>query len=653
MYGGGENSQVEGSTQVDILTGTVNDSVFGGGLGQQTVVTGNVKVTIGKESTSPNIGGDVYGGSALGKVNTDSESSPSTSVMMKKGTVGGSIYGGGLGNDTVAALVGPTKVEVSGGSVDYVYGCNNQNGSPKRTSVTISGGTVNHDVFGGGKNAEARLDTDVTVTVNGGCVEGATYGGGALAQVFNGTNVMLLGGKVHLAYGGGLGRKSAEGVEAIVADVHGNATLTLNGCQADSIYGCNNLNGQPTGHVFVDIKKTADKDAADGYHVDAVFGGGNQAAYQPAADDQIDVLIEGCENKIRNLYGGGNAADVIATNLVIQGGEILYSFGGGNGRGEGNPGANIGFMQDDKVIGGTARTIIKGGTIHNAYGGSDYRGYIYNKAILTIDQTPADEGGCPMNLGRVYTAGNLADLEAPGEVNVFCIDAIDELYGGAQAADVKGNISLNVTSGKIKKVFGGNKDSGLIFGSITVNIDETGCNPIEIGSLYGCGDQAAYSIFGYDDAGNPNLTKVDDTEYDSPVINIISCTSIDTIFGGGLGESATVVGSPTININMIPGRFANRIDADGDGNADENYNQLGTIGTVFGGGNEAAVVGDTHVNIGTIAKNHHRYDEINEENAGAIIKNNVYGGGLGKDGNPDNAKVTGNTYVNVGRPDKK
>ncbi len=650
MYGGGENSQVEGSTQVDILTGTVNDSVFGGGLGQQTVVTGNVKITIGKESTSPNIGGDVYGGSALGKVNTDSESSPSTSVMMKKGTVGGSIYGGGLGNDTVAALVGPTKVEVSGGSVDYVYGCNNQNGTPKSTSVTISGGTVNYDVFGGGKVAMAIADP--IVTVSGGQVRGAAYGGGALAMVRGKTQVQLTGGSVHLAYGGGLGRKAAEGVSPIEADVIGDATLTLDGCQADSIYGCNNLNGQPTGHVFVDIKKTADKGAADGYHVDAVFGGGNQAAYKPAENDSIDVLIEGCDNKIRNLYGGGNAADVIATNLVIQGGEILYSFGGGNGRGVGNPGANIGFMQDDKVIGGTARTTIHGGTIHNAYGGSDSLGYIYNKAILTIDQIPEAEGGCPMYLGRVYTAGNLADLEAPGEVNVFCIDEIDELYGGAQAADVKGNISLNVTSGKIKKVFGGNKDSGRILGSITVNIDETGCNPIEIGSLYGCGDQAAYSIFGYDADGNPNLTKVDE-EYASPVINIISCTSIDTIFGGGLGESATVVGSPTININMIPGHFANRIDADGDGNEDGNFDQLGSIGTVFGGGNEAAVVGDTHVNIGTEAKNHHRYDELNEVNAGAIIKYNVYGGGLGKDGYPDDAKVTGNTYINVGRPEKK
>lgn len=115
------------------------------------------------------------------------------------------------------------------------------------------------------------------------------------------------------------------------------------------------------------------------------------------------------------------------------------------------------------------------------------------------------------------------------------------------------------------------------------------------------------------------------------------------VYGGGYGTSAVMVGSPIVNINQIPGLYAARIgkaETDPDGDA----TRLGEIGTVFGGGNAAKVVGGTIVNIGTVATAKHvsGSDKTTEYNAGANIVGNIYGGG-------NQADVTGKTNVTVGR----
>ena len=139
-------------------------------------------------------------------------------------------------------------------------------------------------------------------------------------------------------------------------------------------------------------------------------------------------------------------------------------------------------------------------------------------------------------------------------------------------------------------------------------------------------------------------------------MNIISCTRIGKVFGGGLGSGATVYGNPTVNIDQIPGAFAAQIDRDGDDVADNNSNALGEIGDVFGGGNEANVVGNTNVNIGTKDKVwlHQSVDDTGTYTmspaltepgisvVGANITGNVYGGG-------NEAEVTGNTNVTIGK----
>ncbi|MBQ5560696.1 MAG: hypothetical protein IIT46_13135, partial [Lachnospiraceae bacterium] len=73
-------------------------------------------------------------------------------------------------------------------------------------------------------------------------------------------------------------------------------------------------------------------------------------------------------------------------------------------------------------------------------------------------------------------------------LNIYCQSGgSGELYCDA---DINDNVTLNLTNGTFKRVFGGNNVSGTIRGAITVNVEETGCRPVIIGELYGGGNQA-------------------------------------------------------------------------------------------------------------------------------------------------------------------
>ena len=230
-------------------------------------------------------------------------------------------------------------------------------------------------------------------------------------------------------------------------------------------------------------------------------------------------------------------------------------------------------------------------------------------------------------------------MEGNAQIKLGCITELAVIYGGSKKADVGGDIVLNITSGHFNRIFGGNNESGLINGSITVNIEETGCNPITIGELYGCGNQAPY---------------ITPTGKAHPTVNVKSFTSIGRIFGGGLGKGAVVTGNPIVNINEVVGKNASYSQweypgktinfSEGDVTLPEHTaGAIGVIGEVFGGGNAADVVGNTTVNIGTAETVDYVSAEekgINVE--GANILGNVYGGG-------NNANVSGKASVVVGR----
>lgn len=732
IYGGGDMAMVDGDTNLDFTRGKFNGEIFGGGHGIEEdadtqegqekyqnfgKVTGSTHVTIDGGQLGTNNNNDsekirIYGGGALGLVG-------GIDIVVKSGEHYGEVFGGSLGEyghprkaivdgDSFVSTVANKLVDNNNpkvpaddaspltGDIKFYGGCN-QSQVTGDSKVEIYYGDFSGAIFGGGKGVSGsdeygKIGGNASVLMMAGNTKAAdVYGGCALGVVVGNTTVDLAGGEVKDVYGGGLGDAQT------AAYVNGNATVTLNGSTVDgatndckvygSIFGCNNVNGTPKGNAYVHIVKTEPRvgqvafdpghpEVSNSYAVAAVYGGGNNAAYIPdftidGVDGHTRVYVKDCENSIEYVYGGGNAAPVPATLVTIDGANsINYVFGGGNGKGDGNPGADVGYLgyyskgSREEYGAGTATTVINGGTITNVYGGSNTLGYIRTKASVTVEQNSS----CTLNVANIFAAGNEADMFCDGVINIGCIDQeMDQIFGGSNNANIKGNIMLNLTNGKFHQVFGGNNEGGCIEGTITVNIDETGCKPIEIDELYCCGNYAAYSVYGYDyDAngkGTPR-TSGDRVAPTDPTLNIISFTRIGSIFGGGLGEAAAVYGNTNININPIPGKYAAAMatntkygvtnDNEGKSQSEQalpeakwyTTNNCGIIGNVYGGGSEAMVYGNTNITIGSEAHNSHvtggaelmakTYD------VGVNITGNIYGGGK-------KAKVTGDTNVKVGK----
>ena len=660
VYGGANvNGVLERSDTVTITGGTIGTSggdvknaVFGGGYGEPTLVKGDVKVYIGTKSDDPTpvytgtatIHGNVYGGGALGNTNVDTSGNPTadanTDVYLYAGTINGNVFGGALGQKAVAQVLYTAE------DAEVIAGTKNV-GDVKTAAVSAVAAIVGGDV-----------------------------------------NVLLDGAKLTSTYTG-----------------TGENRVPVTG----QIFGANNMNGTPKGHVTVHVKRTVNVDSEEDalksnsstprdsrttYDVAAVYGGGNQADYVPtdatltldSSDPEYDagnpdkvdaaktkVIIEGCEKtSIDHVYGGGNAAAVPATEVTIFGSYIINTvYGGGNGKSTAtftNPGADVGIIDPvayaaDNTTGiyGTGKAVTKlyGGYINDVYGGSNTKGDVRGGTdVSTKGKTEAYPPGydccTKLNVGNVYGAGSHADVAGDVNITLECMpeDYVDAVYGGAELATVDGNVTLTVTSGKFGRVFGGNNAGGDIRGSITVNVYEDGCQPLRIGELYGGGNEAPYSIFGCTDDNGTWTAEENGTPYyggepdgrTNVKVNVFACTSIGKVFGGG--NQAPVIGNTHVYINTIKGRVNGTPQL-----------EIGKIAQVFGGGNEAKVKGNTRVDIGTATASEAIGVKITkgtytDSSNGTYISPTdneyidmpsagIYGGGNAAD-------VEGNTELNIG-----
>ena len=758
---------VGGSVNIDIQGGTMLGSIYGGGrlgsVGYGLYLT-NETITIDGESDTPygtmrpdgyddrgnevsgfkrgyitiNISGGTIGNDIEYKYNPSADDKlkmPTTTFDYQNQlsyTRGGNVFTGCMGRlyalDNTTPLsqwkkLGKCKqtvLNITGGTIkSNVYGGGELGVVEENATVNILGGTIGTKVvdsadetkyyyygsaFGSGKGSNDNVD-DIS--------EAGTIGGNVKVNL-NGMDTADYDEDVHGATTGDVAK-----LEANSAGTGYVLKSTAKGGIVNRIFGCNDMNGTPKGtvkvHVFAtqkegadNISTKADKAAnadAGTYDVEAVYGGGNLAAYEPknalmeynetnkATLDAAyaEVIIDGCNlTSIGTVYGGGNAASAPATNVTVNGTyEIGRVFGGGNGMdklpdGTDNPGANVGYYhypnadnaaydtKEDRIENygygsGKAHATIYGGTVHEVYGGSNTKGNIRVEARTTLE----DQGACDFNVGEAYGGGRNAPMDGDAVLEVGCISGLDIAYGGASNADVNGDVILNITNGTYGRVFGGNNLGGAIRGSIMVNIEETGCNPIIIGELYGGGNEAPYSVYGYelDAQGKPQpLTSLPSggTKQADPVVNVKSFTSIGKIFGGGYGARAKMIGNPEVNINVVKGKYSNREIAEGESVygfdiPSHESGAIGAIGSVFGGGNAAEVIGTPHVNIGTkvgeVIPLVSRPIEDSEGNTpspegwtsyqlvtveGVDIRGNVYGAG-------NNAPVTGDTEVVIGK----
>ena len=698
IYGGANvNGDVAGDIEVNIeanvgASGPGNSiDIYGGGLGQNTTTSGDVTVTVGNSST-PIIYGDVYGGSENGEVGAANKLAK---VDFKDGTLNGTIYGGGKGQNSPASysatVSGGTEVAVSGGTVTGgIYGGCNINGSvAEAVTVNLTAGTVgvnnvtDNAVFGGGLGANTTTGSNVTVTLDGATVYGALYGGSALGSVNDAvaelTTVDILSGEIHgNIYGGGLGKAGAAdsgqvngtiivniGSGTPDASAPGGATGVSGSATIDgSVYGCNNTNGSPQGNVTVNIYSTDHTTtptdntySGTAYAIANVFGGGKNADFTTAGKIAT-VNVFTCANTIGNFYGGGDAADVPGSAVTIWGGRFDKVFGGGNGAGESNPGADIGA--------GGITIAIHGGNVGTLVNASNEKGSIGGAINVTVDNV----GGCDEEVTDFFGGSNMVNIgtnESPINVTttIECgAGTFGAVYGGSNAANIIGNVVLNIKGGTMTNVFGGSKGvlqvgtssdlnyvapvaanitgnvtlnlyggtitnnafggsnyNGNITGTITVNVlDHEGDCKLDVNNIYGAGNLTAYEPTYAVGVGEPRI---------SPVINVMHIKVADAV------EDDPNTTDVDESRPAIPG-IRGSVFGGGKGDPGDNSQELGMV------------TANPQVNIGYNASTMAALANVDYPNASAISRDsytavicgNLIGGG-------DAAKVTGSPLVTV------
>lgn len=711
LFGGSDVSgTIEGTSWVVVKGGTITNA-YGGGNGNYdysmspyTGLTAPYSENARVDMLGGTVQGNLYAGGYAGECGN-------TVLNMEAGTVAGSLFGGG----NMAGLDHNSEVEVSGGTVATgVYGgCNTTGTVGENTNVSIIGGTVNN-VYGGGLGIATGVDGDVTVNIGSDTgtptVNGNVYGGSSMGTVNNAntdlTQVNILNGTLNGdIYGGGQGisgdvnKGNVNGqvevnIGAYTAGTYsGNATFG----STSKVFGCNDAGGSPKNDVMVNVYQTAHNTTnsypnpvptnsaelvgatANQFAIQAVYGGGNLADYTPASNtNTATVHVFQCDqNTIKDVYGGSNQAAAQNTHVIIDGGRIDRTFGGGNG------------VAGPADVLGTAKTEINAGLITQVFGGSNTNG-----AIGNIDLTVIPNPSCPELINEVFSGNNQAPMFGDIVTDLYgdCDDEIDgtNFYGGTNLAPIYGNVTLNVYGGYYTNVFGGSKGYidpldasnniaanimkyptiaevqanpgnypdgllaylqantalvgtggnvtlnlygghvvnafggsdvlGNIEGNITVNVidleDSSTICPLDLTNVYGGGHDAAYT---------PALAT---NNY--PEVNILNGTVSNNVFGGGLGETATVTSNPVVTIGDLTSGHESYAAVVGRIETVSGIDQY--YGNVYGGGELAQVDGDTKIVM---------------QKTNSIVQGTVYGGGMGSETDINDGLVKGNSLVDM------
>ncbi len=571
-------------------------------------------------------------------------------------TKGGNVFTGGMGR--LHQLNGTSYIS----AIDWwKLGC------VKSTTLTIKGGTIKSNVYGGGelgqvvgyhtiKNAQdedVNLGTEITIqntnnTVIGTLVKDA------------GNNTLYTFGSV---FGGGYGSLVEEITvndetsypKYIAGLVKKDTKVDMQGGEVKaSVYG---------GGEMASVGEVTNSTAVGSTHV-TVSGG--TVGIAPISVSDTKRYFGGA--KMGNVYGGGSGHGNTVrsgkifknTNVTISGGTIYHNIYGGGAYG------TVGDFQYDmrkddvthtnKVFGilshtagtGVATVTITGGTI--GYDGKE-NGMVFGSSRGDINQPGARDDHGAWVYDTHVTIGTSGSDSGP-QIN-------GTVYGSGENGHVYNNTEVNIYSGTI------GIESGM---SLTSNGKEySGAAYPYRGNVYGggCGTDKYYSNHALEthDGNGDTYNPLAGIVYGNTTINITGGTVVRNVYGAGaMGsvgkrvtttiegvETTTTTGGLT-TINISGGTIGVNGTA-GDGNVfgaargdvtttqtDVAHVQNTSVnisasakvkGSVYGGGETGDVMEDTEVNVCAV------YDDTNKKYVAStdegtpIIGGNVFGGGQG------------------------
>ena len=632
VYVGGY-ATIGGDTPITVNE-TQGGQVFGAGrglYGRRSCLNNSYVVIADSSFVSKN----VYGGGFHGYITEQSN------VYIIGGVVGEDVYGGAFEHDTIphtvngvvynGYIIPATRVYVRAGEVrGCVYGGSNNVGfiGDNNAEILMTGGTVgtlgsyeNGNVFGGGNGLTTRVLSNTIVTINGGLVVNNVYGGGNEGKVEGKATVNIvkkndedLGsqiGDVHSdviptkgnVYGGGKGKKT-KGTKTYVNETEVNIVGSyimgsVFGGGENGLVKTNtvvNVNGGQVGGYFSEMSGGEHLDCNNPYH-GSVYGGGSGLNYENGqmVEGSIDdgwvrgnatVNIVSGAHVMRNVYGGSNVASVGLfegldhgyPNAVPNTGLATVNISGGI---IGTDGHNKPLYDDN----GQLLDVVSNGMV---FGSSHGKAVIGNEDYAHVNETHVIIAAGADIRGSVFGGGD--DGFVLGNTLVEIIDGtignsltgaeseVDEygagqviytgnVYGGGRGIDlvngqistnagfVKGNTEVRMTGGLVRhNVYGGGslanigfEDSKATTGRATVHISggQVGSTGLNNGRVFGSGRGMPANpddpeLSKYANLSNANITFV--------TIDGVAKV-MGSVFGGG--ENGHVLSKTFVTIDSL------------------------------------------------------------------------------------------------------
>ena len=305
VYGGGAYGRlVANGLSITVDGSTVDGSVYGGGMGDSSSNTGSVTI---KESGSLTIVivdgsniGSLYGGGAFGKLESTGPADLSVSGVSTK--IRGDVYGGGKNSafsvDLMKLTIESSDIDgdVYGGGMYGLFESNIVNINLTGIETTIGG-----SVYGGGLGTEGELATVVserTIVINGPTILGSVYGGSRdgddnYVEAENGygvctTNIYILSGNISSGSSGNVYGGAYKGRSKMNANIYiGSAVPEQIGLPVERTFSIHSIfGGASVGQV------------SDDYSTDTVLLFG---------DTNITIGGEGYTGSISgNVFGEGD-----------------------------------------------------------------------------------------------------------------------------------------------------------------------------------------------------------------------------------------------------------------------------------------------------------------------------------------------------------
>lgn len=667
-----------------------NHNIYGGG--NLASIVGATNVTINKGLLPAGfLDGDVTSswGKWIAAVNTQTDN-----------VVQGSVFGGGYGvntrvTNTAAVHVNVTDNDAANKAMIDVIGGGYNGCVLSNTDVTVAGAAEIYKVYGGGLgsyggyvNAPTDKRSHANLTA---FTKQQTIGSVGEGKENDGTSVTVHGGKIYdNIFGGGAGLKyDANGVSYLnVAEVFGKSHVTVDAITSwdedntykNKIYGGGAL-GLVDNEILVDIISGTFSGAeffagslGEKGHLDKAKVTASASIRTSANDSEPVGALQG----YFNVYGGCDMAQMVGdTHVELQHGTFSGSiFGAGKGlpSEETSPGVWEEYLDYGKVTGATSIVIDEPSLILGQAEGLDANGNVADvtKAIKiygggalglvdgTINPVTLKSGTL---YGEVY-GGSLGELGHPNKAKITmaegnvlgvkseastinkdsegkpaALNGNITIYGGCDMALVDGNTKVDIEHGTfVGQMFGGGKgvasnivdgidtyaQHGLVQGETTIIYNNDGSFN---GNVYGGG--ALGSVI-------PATTPADG--YTSEIYLKKGILN-GHVFGGGYGESSNIDKAKLVGNTFITTRIMD--------NPDDVLS--GSMNHIYGGGDMAMVDGNTNIDF--------TRGKFNGEifGGGHGIEEN-YATAKGEEQYLDFGKVTGSTNViidggELGEPD--